>query len=114
MPERRFDCLCREAYTAFLYTSKVAWASIGDKDNIAGLSTGPMFLHDGWTIHIPDPWLNKVEPKPRRSKILLFELLMYGFGARGRHKLVGESRYQMNPRTWQVIEPDYGHEHTYI
>lgn len=85
MPERRFDCPRREASTAFLYTPKVSWASTGDKDNIAGLPTGPMFLHDSGTIHVSDPWLNKVEPKPSGSEVLLFELLMYGFGARVSH-----------------------------
>lgn len=44
-----------------------------------------MFLHDSGTIHVSDPWLNKVEPKPSGSEVLLFELLMYGFGARGSH-----------------------------
>ncbi len=60
MTERRFDCFCREGFTAFLYATKVAWASIGDEDDITGLSTGPMILGEGGTIHITDS-RNQVE-----------------------------------------------------
>lgn len=63
----------------------MTWAFIGDKHNIARLPTGPMILHDGGTVHIADPWLGKVEPKPSRAEVLLFELLMYWFGTRGLH-----------------------------
>lgn len=85
MTERRFDCLYREGDTAFLYAPKVAWASIGDEDDITGLSTGPMILGEGGTIHITDLWFNNVEPKPGRVEVLFFELLMYGFGVRSLH-----------------------------
>jgi hypothetical protein len=94
MTERRFDCLCREGYATLLDASIVVWTSIGDKDNIARLSTRPVFLHNGGTVHVADPWLENVESEPSRAKVLLFELLVYGFGW-GLHNWLEELKVDM-------------------
>lgn len=105
MTERRFDCLCRESYTAFLYAPKVAWASIGDEDGITGLSTGPMILCEGGTVHVTDPWLDNVEPKPVGVEVLLIELVLYGFDARGLHNWFEGVDAEIDLRTWQLVIP---------
>lgn len=99
MTQRCFDCFHRESYTALLYATKVAWASIGDEDDITGLSTRPVILGEGGTIHITNPWFNNVEPKPIRVEVLLFELLMYGFRARGLHNWFEKADMKMDVQT---------------
>lgn len=106
MTERCFNCLCREGYTAFLYTPKVAWAPIGDEYDITGLPTGPVVLREGGTVHATDPWLDDVESKPSRVEVLLFELLLYGFGVRELHNWFEGVDAEMDLRTRQLVIQD--------
>ena len=79
------DCLCREGRTGLFYAPIPARNSIGDKYNIAGLSTGPVVVRKGGALHVANLWFDGVEIVPKGFDVLLLERLTYGFSARGVH-----------------------------
>ena len=64
-----------------------------------------MILCEGRTVHVTDLWFDNVEPKPSRVEVLLFELLLYGLGARGLHNWFEGVDAEMTLRTWQLVIP---------